>query len=1212
MSFARLILVLYAFFFVYVSTHTHIYIHTKKKKKKHFSPFLVVAMRSKAPLPLGRRFRNGRVARRIIWGVLIAIFGLVGLLSYTIYHSLGDGEDVVPISGVSGVGHVTQPPNTDTLPTAVAEQQRQSNATVPAGGVPTAAPDAMPYSESLDELLQLLHIYTTMRGIKVNQSLLDAAAAGGGMAQGEMSALPLELSLPGVQELRMNTTAAAEAGLLHSQWLLDDPADIQKEQEDYVARYIAPVQQPDVALTPLGVLRAYYDPQSPRSLHHLAAATEKSMNDDGYATFIQRSATFYDPSHAARRGYGMEGTIFVAVPFTLNDITPDMVTAIAARAAAASTQNAAVTPQAAMAALRHPLDGADDAASVRDVDGFREIQRTAARCAMTVESVFRQAHNGIGVTVGTVDVVVVSGIASAAEADLAMPSDVRWPITEEQRANASATRPRRYDRITCAPPNFRSGWEDASYGFSWKDNLRQRRVLVPLTQLQGMRATSSSAADAITSAPVGRYATLELYRGESYIFFLRPGSLAMPNWDLKLRLLYLRTPQHQRAVLSSRPTPGVAWQALAAAIVKAWRQQPYLPFSSLTGATVNDTVTNRNSNNNSKDNAVTNAGLGADQTNVPSLDWTGRRLLQTFPSSVAAWLEEARGESALALWLVTPQWLWPALVDAVRESRAMAAGQKASVAPAQQPSLRDLFNAAVLADVLGGEATAATPELDLDSVVVVAAAGAAEGGAAANKKQSQAGRAQVHGAGTQTRTSQPILTDSLTEAEVYKLLFLSKKRPPMPDEPILDMGKLTTTVSNANADVAAPEAAGDVNQETVQCGIASMPLPYFSSKDNALVKRAFEYCWMSRRQAVLRALAERLTHATEAFTLLTSPSTAAPYLETQGGVAAATDVPHAGVPSPTPFTAVSVKCGGNDGQSALSWYTTTLLSREMASQCLADMRYLDPGETPLVHRNSTIVPAEQQAAVAAWMTSAANAGRRCGSHGIAKKTAADATRPLGSDTAAAMQATTPYVLQSVASADLLFGPAEAFFDFPPEDRLRTRAASLAEQMGKSKNNESVAGATEGARYANTPEPVVLDPSLHYLDNGAVDLYLTTALWTRGWNIFGLTEAVVGGDAPPTQAAAGTTTTDNGATCGLTEGTETAGAVPEAVRAAKDFAVEKLWALMDTHRSAGTPLGPVHALSAEEARAARTRFPLRRTLQEYEAFANLKLDDLRKK
>ncbi|KPI83418.1 hypothetical protein ABL78_7545 [Leptomonas seymouri] len=1145
-----------------------------------------------------RRSRSSRVVHRTAIAVAVSTLVLASILCALSFTSLGNGDRFFPLnSNFAGNPAHWSGDRRSTAP----------NGGASAGVAVTTSPDAIPYSETIDELLKLLYIYTAARGIVVNTSVLDALnltpmdGSPAGTVPASTPALPEHLQMAGVDELRFN---GADVGRYAAQ-LLDDPFVIQAEQEDYVERYIAPTQF-GVPLTPLRVLSSYYDPQSARGVDQLAEAVEKSMNDNGYAKYIRRSPTFFDPSHAARRGYGLEGSIFVVIPFVLSDITPDIVAAITARARAPpSAANSATAAPREAAALRNPLDGADEASAAQAGDAFYEVRRTAARCAMTVESVFRQAHHAIGVTVGTIDVVVVSEVDSPSDIDLAFPADVRRPITEAERVKDAALRKRRYDRITCEPPSFRSGRDDVSYGFSWKDNLRQRRVLVPLAKLASTAHTGAAARGGPSTFElphVGRYAALQLHRGESYIFFLRPGSAALPNWDVKLRLLYLRTPQHQRAVLSSRPTPAVVWKSLAAAVAKVWTQHPYLLFSSLAGGEAQSTGLAGTAGQSPAgmekgSHSARNAGAGA--AAAPALDWTGRRLLEAFPFEMATWLVEARTESALALWIVTPRWLWPTLVDVVQEWRALSTGTApAAAAPSQTPSLRDLFSEATLKAILG-DGAAATANWTLASVTAAAS--------------SVAGTALLHGTGAATAASRPILTASLTEAEVYAMLLLEEKRMPPPAEPISGMSQLSKRNVNAGVnDAAGATGAAAVGVGTgagmVACGTLGTPLSYYSAKDNALVKRAFEYCWIHHHRAALSTLAERLIHTTKASAILTSPS---PHSARHGAGA----------------DGAAVRCRG-DGQSTFKWYDTKLLPHNRASQCLADMRYLDPSEVPLLGVAKEGTVEEQRVAAAQWFVSPSNAGQLSGDSAVPPQPANVAEREAAAT--ATTTTTTPYVLQSVASADLLFGPAEAFVDIAPEDRLRTRAYTLAEQLSR-KQRSATSGPTaaatpEASRYADTPEAVALDPTLHYLDSDALDLYLTTALWTRGWNLFGLTEAVAAGDAAPNPVTAPVTAPVNTTAapaadavgsvmtqaCGLAEkGNDAWESLPAEVRAAQTFAEEKLQALMAAHHAAGTPLGPVGNLTAQGT-PATTRFPLRRTLQAYENFASFKLADLLKK
>ncbi|GET85457.1 hypothetical protein, conserved [Leishmania tarentolae] len=985
-----------------------------------------------------------------------------------------------------------------------------------------------------------------------------------------------DLHLPGMALLRGRHGNGGPTGdHLSATWVLEDPETIRTEQEMYVERYLAPTQA-DVELTPLRVISSYYNTQGSRSLHRMAAETEKAMNDDGYATYIQRSSTFYDVSHAARRGYGQEGSIFVAVPFTLTDITPQMVGIIRRRASAVPTSSKTQKPTSS----NSPLKERDN--SVTD-DGFHELRLTAARCAMTVESLFRQAHRGVAVTVGTLDVVTASGISSAVDLDFSKPSDVLFPLKPEDRASLGARR-RRYTRITCEPPDFASGWDDASYGFRWKDNLRRRRVVVPLTQLEGLSATPTdplrgedAAATLERRFPLqymGRYATLQLYRGESYVFFLRTGALVLPNWDLMLRLLYLRTPARDRAVLSSRPTPRVAWIALAASVAKMWDTEPFLRLS-LTASW------HRNGKG-----ATDRDGEGA--ATAPPPDQVGQRLLAALPADVASWLSAAREEAELVLWLVTPSWLWPTMAETLADWRQLTASSDAQPPPgATASTLRLLFASDAVNGVLG-DAASTLMTADLDTVQTTPV------------KRSDAAAASLHGqrvvslrGGTNPTTNstpQAVVAASLTPSEVYELLFLAEKRPPTPEQPIVQVPSSEPTLHRVPSQDLGPSVEP-------LCGEATSEAPYYSAADKALLKRSFEYCWLKEHRKVLRQQLHRLLHSTKATTVLKTTQ--------------ATKVPAAG--------ARGAK-GGREGGPVVAEVAPR------SSVCLADMRYLAPMEAtlltgadegtsdsgPSAHHEEHAADQPSLRQENAWLTSAANVGKV---HGVATSLVSKAARGTkerqgGSpqspkDAASTPPEPTPYVLQSAASLDLLFGPAEAFFEFDTAHRLRTRARSLSEQLEERRLRRE--GLTATAAHAQVPEAVELDTSLQFMDGDLEDVYVTQALWTRGWNIFGTTEpvAVGTGEEEFSRSASAATTAP-------TSSSVAEDSVPAELRDARTFTHDKFWALLMAHRDAGTPLGATE--TRQQASAPRESslllYPLRRTMKEWELFAGMPLTTLR--
>ncbi|KAG5508403.1 hypothetical protein JIQ42_08142 [Leishmania sp. Namibia] len=1110
-----------------------------------------------------RRFRAARFARRTLFLSALCIGALVLLSGVLIWRATDSWAEGTRVGGKCTPPFLT-PGNRAGLLVPGAGTDALDGGAQPLTGHLEAAP----YTESLEELLRLLRIYAEHRGVRVNHTYsapLEAAAALAGISDdGNSSHRGAEvggavLQLPGVKLLHdFYGDGGQVVGHLSAGWVLDDPETIMAEQEAYVERYLVPTQA-EVELTPLRVISSYYDTKRSRSLDRMAAETEKAMNDDGYATYIQRSPTFYDVSHAARRGYGQEGSIFVAVPFTLTDITSEMVDTIRRRALTALTSPKSMHP-GSNATLRVGDDVVGD-------DGFKELRLTAARCAMTVESLFRQAHRGVAVTVGSMDVVVVSGV-SAAELNFPTPADVIFPLRAADRGAAALSRRRRYSRITCEPPDFTSGWDDADYGFRWKDNLRRRRVVVPLTALDGVAGTgptllqdedvAAAVAQRFALLYVGRFATLQLYRGESYVFFLRTGSLALPNWDLTLRLLYLRTPARDRAVLSSRPTPGAVWRALAASVATMWSKEPFLRLS-----------------------LATASGRRSGRNNVataPSPDERGKRLLAALPGEVSSWLSAAQADTALVLWLVTPSWLWPAMVETLADWRQIEAAPD-SPPPTVAPSALHLLFANAAFSGVTRDGLSTLREVDLKTVQVDPVR--SSDGAAATKA-SPLRKRMVHVRGGKSpatsSTPQAVLSASLTESDVYELLLLTEKRPPMPSEPIALMAQAASTKAAAQ-----PRTSGAATRRL--CGEEKSEAPYYSDVDRALLKRSFEYCWLTEHRNTLRGQVHRLLHSTQATTVLKT----APLTKTPGAGAAA-----------------AAKCRPKIGFAAAE---VVLRS----STCLADMRYLEPMEAPPLtgaaggtwdSGNRGSEEGHPLLQEQAWLTSAASVG-------VVKGVATSARDSEAAGGAADQP--TPYVLQSAASADLLFAPAEVFFDFAPEHRLRTRARSLAEQLAeRQRRHPAVKGLTA---HAHIPEAVELDPLLPFMDRDLEDVYMTQALWTRGWNIFGLTEPVAVGigesellssvsPAAPAASVAGDIrqcTTE-----------QAADAVPPELGKARAFTHDRFWALLMAHREAGTPLGatePKNGTSTPQA-APRSLYPLRRTIKEWELFSGVQLSALR--
>lgn len=365
---------------------------------------------------------------------------------------------------------------------------------------------AAPYTEHLSQLVTLLQIYCMQRGI-----------------------LPSDVGDKEKDGLARSITAAA--------WPLSSPTEIIGAQLRYVDEHVSPSRtHGGSAATPLSILTEYYNATSAAasgSLRHRAVETELEHNDDGYATHVSESPTFYDASHVQRRGYGAEGSIFVSVPFAAHDIGA-----------------------AQVAGIRRRRDTA-----VGQFGGRNTVVHTMAHCAATVSSLLGTALWPSGVTVGVVDLVVASG----------HPSEANLTVTEpDLLLNTTATTTTKYDVFRCIAPHLLSGAGQMSFGFVVKDNIRTRKVVVPLTMLRSGAPRRKHWGLPIAHAV--RYATLRLYRGESYVLLLKAGTAMVTNWDVKMRLLHLHSPFRERAVLSSRPSRGLWRDVIAGAVAHVLHQ----------------------------------------------------------------------------------------------------------------------------------------------------------------------------------------------------------------------------------------------------------------------------------------------------------------------------------------------------------------------------------------------------------------------------------------------------------------------------------------------------------------------------------------------------------------------------------------------------------------------------------------------------------------
>ncbi|KEG10020.1 hypothetical protein DQ04_04291000 [Trypanosoma grayi] len=243
--------------------------------------------------------------------------------------------------------------------------------------------------------------------------------------------------------------------------------------------------------TPESMLSAYYE----EDLVRLNNALEKSL-DSGYAEHVVHSDAYWSPYHAVRRGYGLEGSIFVGLlhheaSYTTRRTTP-------------------------------PREG---------------------KCAMTLKNIYDNARWPIGVFTGVVEVV----LDSAARA--------KTTATGGDQSGNSTWSP--LPPSVCVPESYLSMDCEERYVFCPADNIRVRQLRFPLPS-EGVDSTAAATPRRRTtrtpfsSVAAQRYATLTLYRGETYVLFLRDGLLLVPQWDAVTRLLLLQLPS-RHSVLSQAP-----------------------------------------------------------------------------------------------------------------------------------------------------------------------------------------------------------------------------------------------------------------------------------------------------------------------------------------------------------------------------------------------------------------------------------------------------------------------------------------------------------------------------------------------------------------------------------------------------------------------------------------------------------------------------------
>ncbi|RNF07355.1 hypothetical protein TraAM80_03323 [Trypanosoma rangeli] len=264
--------------------------------------------------------------------------------------------------------------------------------------------------------------------------------------------------------------------------------------------------------TPESVLSEYYGTE----LLRLNNLHEKDL-DAGYAENVVHSDTYWSPSHVTRRGYGLEGSIFVGVTHS------------------------------------------QEASSSSDVE---------TACAATVRSLYEAARWPLAVFTGVVDVTLLTTptprdttASTASSKNTESQSPEETPAWTSTPPPPSVCVPRAYLLPSCA--------ERAS--FCPTDNIFVRRVRVGPTSAGTVGAAGNARRRRMhplfSSVAAQRYATLALYRGETYVMFITAGLQLVFKWDVLTRILWLQLPS-RHAVLSQPPVPisrqavRVAWNAV--------------------------------------------------------------------------------------------------------------------------------------------------------------------------------------------------------------------------------------------------------------------------------------------------------------------------------------------------------------------------------------------------------------------------------------------------------------------------------------------------------------------------------------------------------------------------------------------------------------------------------------------------------------------------
>ncbi|EKF26253.1 hypothetical protein MOQ_010064 [Trypanosoma cruzi marinkellei] len=297
------------------------------------------------------------------------------------------------------------------------------------------------------------------------------------------------------------TQQTRESLLLHAKRLLSLLEQFSEESVMYstatepgVEPGVQPVGKTD--MTPEFLLSRYYETE----LIKLNNDYEKEI-DSGYTENVVHSENYWSPFHVTRRGYGLEGSIFVGITHSQEELTSSEV-------------------------------------------------ETA--CAATVRNIYDAAQWPLGVFTGIVEITLSKSSPNTHDTakSTETPTDSAVPPAEETPAwvprPPSVCTPRAYLLPSCA--------ERAA--FCPTDNIRVRQVRVEPQSTNGDGGVGISGRrkshTSLSSIAAQRYATLALYRGETYVMFVRAGSQLVYKWDVLTRLLWLQLPS-RTAVLSQPP-----------------------------------------------------------------------------------------------------------------------------------------------------------------------------------------------------------------------------------------------------------------------------------------------------------------------------------------------------------------------------------------------------------------------------------------------------------------------------------------------------------------------------------------------------------------------------------------------------------------------------------------------------------------------------------